>query len=40
MTKADESVRNGGVTIRPARIEDARDVHALRVMEGFRAVPK
>lgn len=36
MAKADESAGNGGVTIRPVRLEDARDVHALRVMEGVR----
>ena len=36
MAKADESAGSRGVTIRPVRLEDARDVHALRVMEGVR----
>ena len=36
MAKADEGAGNGGVTIRPARLEDARDIHALRVLEGVR----
>ena len=36
MAKTLADVKNGGVTIRPARIEDAPDIHALRVMEGVR----
>ena len=36
MAKTDEGAGNGGVTIRPARIEDAPDIHALRVLEGVR----
>ena len=36
MAKTDEGAGNGGVTIRPARLEDARDIHALRVLEGVR----
>ena len=36
MAKTLADVKNGGVTIRPARIEDAPDIHALRVLEGVR----